>query len=1563
MPFLRLLATLALALALTPAALPAVGAEAPPAEPDAEAEEESFDVYLDEDEEADRLLRLAARYAASKKWRACLEKYLECIRLYGHRLTRAGGEDRDLFESVRAVVLREMARTPREGREIWRVLMAGRFERRLRAALAAGADPDELAAIAGDFAGLEFAPRALLLLGEARYARGDPAGAVHAWRRLLREYPEGDYPRIRVLGRAGLVAAEAGLELQAQGILARLRAESALAEVSAGGRTVRLADAISERLKARRSAPGAGGVDSWSVMGGDGTHCRPAPPLPRPTVLRWRRELPVPSGWKGSTASHYLPHYMRTPQKKGWPFPAYHPAACGELLLLAGELGVMAFRAHDGDLVWSAPAGEKGVGNSCGLAGPMVAGGLLVARQGRIQSGPVYAGRPSPGGRSELLLMRPRTGKPAGAGGAIESPPEIPREDEEDEPEEEEPAEGGDVDNAGAAGRPGVPQGERRTTFVGIPALAGGVICCGLVRQSTHPEYEMAGFDPSDGRLLWRTFLCGAQPVRSAAMTMWGRGGGGLLAEIGQPPAAAGRTVFAVTNLGAVAALDSDDGTVKWLRLYPRYAPAAKKRADPRMAMLGRAQVEVLERDTADMWEACAPVLTAGLLVCAPQDSDHLLALDPESGRLVWRAPRAGLRRLVGAVESRIVLTGRDQVVVRDAGNGKAVWRRRLSARVIGHAAIGAGYVAVSTAKALEVLSLEGKPLFTYKWKDPKVEAGNVLVRGENVYTVSATHVNAYCDMEQVARRLAARGKEDPGSALPHFLTGALELAADRRDAAVKSLLRALELAGPDQVYAGAGLRDAIGAKLWQCHWGAYREAAKAGKSEDALARLDAALKYAAGPERAPRTLLARARCLAELKRPSEALDAYRKLMTDHPEAPCERDDGSRLRAWLLAKGEVAALIAGTGPEIYAAHEKRAAELLARAKESRSYEEARKLADLYPNSTAARQALLLAAETAAAAGRHDAELRCLRRQVFLGAGRPEGNAARARLAEAYARLGYLEAARRVASELAAATGKFSRDGAETTAAEFLAGRPELTGTVRPPLDPPLAEKWRLKLRSVRLVPGCAADRQLIVLGSEGDDNNLKIYAVDAETGRRLWSFDTVAERLGALNRYYRGGPGEVRVDGDAVVLSIGVKRAVLDRATGKVRWRTELHGAAPRVYYGGTGAVGGDRRYSCSDGVMACLENAAKVNQLGHGDHMDLVRAFSVDDGRELWTVLVAKSKQTATSARPVYYYGRGKGLARAADGRFLAWRQKQASSGSRRSTPKASTMVINAVTGIVAARFDVEGTPLGLFGSRLICRDNRSKVAAYSPAGKKAWAATGQWNQLAASPDGARLVLSGSSRSSRGYSQQLAAMATAGGKLLWKTATGASRLQFTAGGVTVLREKLIAGEGVMAHWYHRHYAGRRAKLKVWDLAGGKFLWETPFIPAGHSRAAGAKHLACGFAKYEHLDEKGRVVPVKRDRFGRMQPAGGQQPAAARETTILRLFDLAGGKAVWQWTEVKTGEPAGAVVVRSFSPLGAVGAVRGGLLVTSHDSAVLLAPVRKPAGAPPAGSKPSATKP
>lgn len=1524
-------------------AVPPVPAPAAPGDPEDEAR---IDIYVDEDEDAERLLRQAARLSNDGQWRLCLERFQECLRLHGGRVTRSAG-DPELYLSVADVVRREMAAVPPAGQAFWRTLRLADFETRLRAARARGCAPTELAELARNFVGLDFSAPVLLDLGEALHARGDVAGAVRAWRELLRLSPRGDYPRQALIARAGLAAAAAGLVTDAEWLLALLQREAGLLNISVAGKEISAAEAIATRLQeAGAGALAAATTDEWGATGGDFSRAMPAPPPAAITAMRWQRELPVPEHWTGGTAAMQAAMMMGMgiqPALKtdSWPYPAFHAAATGELVVLAGDMGVMALRAHDGAAAWQAPEGVRGVARSSTFCGPVLSDGLLMARQGRSVTAPPGQYRQLPATVSELLLLNARTGGAAVNTGSIPAPPEA------DRLRPVEPAGAGN-DKGDAGEEPGADENSSAaagasTVFVGSPVSDAGLVVGAVVRSGSMPEMELAGFSRADGSLRWRRFICSGRALR-ASTPHWS-GGGLPLTEEALPLAADGASVFTVTNLGAIAAADKGTGDLRWLRTYPRATPeAAAAQANnmfnPAFSHAGR---KPFDPAGGEIWEACAPLLAGGLLLATPQDCDYLLAIDPANGGLAWRAPRCGLRRLLGAAGGRVILSGADEIVARDLRTGRALWRTRLKARVIGHGTVGQDYVAVSTEKALEIIDLAGRPLRSFAWKNPKAEAGNVLVHGENIYTVSATHVNAYCNMEEVASRLA-RAAGEPGHALPRFLSGTMELAAGRREQAVQLLEEALKLAAPGETWAGQNLAEATRTELWKCSIESAVERSAGGDAAGALAALDTALKHSPGGERLARTLQQRALLQEKAARPAEAVATYRRLLTECPNVPCLRADGVRLRGSMLATAEIARLAAAADPGLLAAQEAQAAELLAEARRDSSSETAIRVAQQYPSSRSAAEALALAAELARRDGRTDLELRTLRQRLLLdGRSRQEMADSCARLALAYARQRYGEAAAALTRRLEALGETVMDAGREMTPEQFVAAHPELRPRGLPSSTPPLRERWRAGLSGARLLTGCAGDSSLVL--SAGS----RVLQLDAARGTELWSHETAPGQNMPGNAAARWMTMAIPavVSGDSVMLLTGGNMVALGRLDGRVRWKRPTAQQQGRA--GAFGALqyaagsNPEASWAGTDGLILLWDTASRLDQLGQGTIERVLRAISIDDGGELWSMSAASFEQGSAQAQQFRYgYGSGgatEGIMRTGDGRVLAWLAVPAPPGAAPKPAGARAgyygggaahhtrfILAEPPSGRVLARFDTDGaTVLGLSGNLVVClRTSDRKILALSLDGNKVWESAGAWNQAALSPGGDRLVGTMNNTVGNTRSQVLAMLDAASGRIVWRETPSPAQTPSTVnynafpgygqntahldmdGDMLLTMKSVYNPAGIPGTAMQRENT-----LWALDARSGRELWKTPFVGQAQTVCAlGRDHVATAFGETRLLDAEGLQIDARKAQM-QMQMAvvaaagNKHQPATVENRSILRLFDRVTGKAVWEEISVE----------------------------------------------------------
>jgi outer membrane protein assembly factor BamB len=173
--------------------------------------------------------------------------------------------------------------------------------------------------------------------------------------------------------------------------------------------------------------------------------------------------------------------------------------------------------------------------------------------------------------------------------------------------------------------------------FEGTPLIERGrVYVCFRRQAEIRPQLFAACYDAASGRQLWQQLICSADSV-----------GLGDLAEYGNSLVSlSGDTLYVNTNLGAVAALATQDGAIRWLTKYPRADfPAQKPERSDRHAF----------RDL----NPC--LIHQGQVICAPSDSDRIFSLDATSGHLVWTLPpgaAADAVHLLGVEQGYLLASG-----------------------------------------------------------------------------------------------------------------------------------------------------------------------------------------------------------------------------------------------------------------------------------------------------------------------------------------------------------------------------------------------------------------------------------------------------------------------------------------------------------------------------------------------------------------------------------------------------------------------------------------------------------------------------------------------------------------------------------------------------------------------------------------------------------------------------------------------------------------------------------------------------------------------------------------
>jgi outer membrane protein assembly factor BamB len=186
----------------------------------------------------------------------------------------------------------------------------------------------------------------------------------------------------------------------------------------------------------------------------------------------------------------------------------------------------------------------------------------------------------------------------------------------------------------------------------GAPLAAGGLIWCASTRYKNARAIAAIDCFPADDTsqppARWRRDVCqidhprpGERRFRHELLTL------------------AGTQIVYCTHHRAVVAVDALSGRTNWGIRYPGRGIEKDEVAPP----------------DGPAWKDLAPVLfAAGRLYVAPADSDHLLCLDPATGRTLWEREAIKVVHLLGVGRGRLIFTTDDGLRAVDASDGRDIW-------------------------------------------------------------------------------------------------------------------------------------------------------------------------------------------------------------------------------------------------------------------------------------------------------------------------------------------------------------------------------------------------------------------------------------------------------------------------------------------------------------------------------------------------------------------------------------------------------------------------------------------------------------------------------------------------------------------------------------------------------------------------------------------------------------------------------------------------------------------------------------------------------------------------
>ncbi len=282
-----------------------------------------------------------------------------------------------------------------------------------------------------------------------------------------------------------------------------------------------------------------------------------------------------------------------------------------------------------------------------------------------------------------------------------------------------------------------------------------------LVVYRKGPRLYASLLDPRDGGLVKQLELCTVDPASFNELSA-------LFCAI------ADGVAYVPTGQGFLMALELPELAPRWASRYGRSLP--KARANQSLAN----------------WSSTPPIVAGPVVVLAPHDSNQLLVFDRASGALAWSVPRQGHRYVLGA-EGGLVWIAGSAVTALNVHTGDQVWSTSL-ATATGRGALSGDRVFVPTTEGLAVLDAStGELLGQSAVPEGHQPLGNLLCWRDALYSVDATEVRKFPDLDKSYHQTLRQHEQDPRDAAIAIRLAWLELFREN-PRGVLSALAELEL-------------------------------------------------------------------------------------------------------------------------------------------------------------------------------------------------------------------------------------------------------------------------------------------------------------------------------------------------------------------------------------------------------------------------------------------------------------------------------------------------------------------------------------------------------------------------------------------------------------------------------------------------------------------------------------------------------------------------------------------------------------------------------------------------
>jgi len=913
----------------------------------------------------------AERFVAEGKYGKAIEVYQALI-----EKPHAGfvplDKDNRRYGSLRTLASEKLGQLPPEALQQYRRLIDPKAKRKLDDALATG-DHAALLEVATLYRHSSLGPQALRALGALEFDRGLFHQAARTWQHLLDSI---DQPEPALAGQIAIAQHLAGQTDQARKGLAELKDQAPTATAHWGGQEVEIVAFVTAVLD--RPVPAAASQPAGDVVRG-GWSGQPTSAGPEKQLVlapRWRR--PVTQGdhltiLAEDTLRQVYSSPDTTPRARlrnghvkveiknrrgselDFIAPALlRPVLVGQQVLLRDDQGVTAWDLFTGQMLWKTDPkrfalyrtnqddqhqhyyGGQGLFTDGGQYDLTIGGDALFILHSLPPNEASYAYRQNPPTGSCLTaLSLPRQGAERWTIGLGKGSDEL----------------------------------LRQATFLSLP--------CWIPASGTQPErlfvialweqsYQLLCLNAETGQLLWAQHLAQTPTVTGHMPPGWKQ----RIEQIGTPPVVRNGRVYVQNNAGVLACFQADTGQALWA--YQYQTPGSSSQIIQHHVIQARRNGQALTSRVNPL------VVDDETLLALPADSEKLLCLSTETGRLLWSTPTQSLRHLTPVDNARFALSG-GGLALGSRADGKIIHRSKLK-NPVGRPAVTDTSLLICTDDTIARVSLDDYSVQRFPPVDRKGLLGNLLVAQGNVIAANIAGICAYLGYDDAYDVLTERIDQAQPNDAPALLIqrAGLSMTAGEYQAALADYLACREkLASLGQDEARK-IEIILTPRLQQAYLarGDHPPAELTGQEliDWRLKMYGLAEELASTDQQKARMLIRLAKFHEDIGQFGRATSLAQQLSDTYPEemigevviGPAASyhlvDQQAGLEpARLWAQNFIRRLIRIHGPEVYADINRQARDALDQA--GNDPHALRAVAKRWPNSQAAFDALLAAAES------------------------------------------------------------------------------------------------------------------------------------------------------------------------------------------------------------------------------------------------------------------------------------------------------------------------------------------------------------------------------------------------------------------------------------------------------------------------------------------------------------------------------------------------------------------------------------------------------------------------